>query len=109
MRFLMQRLNSILGEKMYDTNEPGVFQIITFCEWDDDETMDRLLKKAHSAGYDAELTYIMAAEVPEYLDRDMFMMAPKITYIFEDNANYSLQTLEAISALELKPEEMRWL
>lgn len=94
---------------MYDTNEPEVFQIITFCEWDNDEAMDKLLRKAHDAGYDAELTYIMAAEMPEYLDREMFMMAPKITYIFEDNANYSLQTLEAISALELKPEEMRWL
>lgn len=94
---------------MYNTNEPEVFQIITFCEWDNDEAMDKLLKKAHDAGYDPELTYIMAAEVPEYLDREMFMMAPKITYIFEDNGDYGFQTLEAITALELKPEEMRWI
>ena len=95
----------------YDTDLDIVYQIICFATWDDDIEAERLQQKAIEAGYPEDAVYcFLAGDNYDYVDRDMFEhMAPKIVYLFENNADYAFECLDFIRQLELKEEEYRWL
>ena len=91
-------------------NIDHAFQIIAFCEWDDDKELDAQLEIAYAQGYGVEETYIMAAKDPQYLRREMFRRnAPKITYLFKNEVQYTFKIMIAVEALQLEPHEFKWI
>lgn len=95
----------------YDTDLEVVYQLVSFADWDDDIEGERMQDKAIAAGYPEEATYcFLAGSDFEYVDRDMFEhLAPKIVYLFENNADYAFECLSFINQLGLKEEEYRWI
>ena len=95
----------------YDTDLDIVYQIISFSTWDDDDEGDRLQNKAIAAGYPEEAVYcFLAGDEFDFVGRDFFEhLAPKIVYLFENNADYAFECLSFIHQLGLKEEEYRWI